>query len=111
MKRIYKTKFDASHKIEGHSKCGQRHNHEYQLKVTLDSSDEWVDFHTIRECVEKALENIGIKDHTENWLGHMTCEKLAQKIRLTVIKEFKISSPDEVFVELYETEHFGVLYP
>ena len=111
MKRIYKTSFDAAHFIKDHPKCGQRHNHQYKLKVTLNSSEEWLDFHVIRERIEKALADIGIVDHTENWLGHKTCEKLAEDIYRAVLKMCHDLKLNNVKVELYETEHFGVEYP
>ena len=111
MKRIYKTKFDASHFIQSHEKCGKRHSHQYELLVSLTSDLQWLDFHTIRERVDQALALIGIVDHTENYLGHMTCEELSHKIYNAILKKTEDFQLKHVKIQLFETEHFGVEYP
>jgi len=112
MKRIYKTKFNATHFIKNHSKCGKPHSHEYSLKVTIEfKTDDWVDFHTIRTRVEQALADVGIIDHTENDLGEMTCERLSQLIREAISNRTQDLGVRKIFLTLYETEHFGVSLP
>lgn len=112
MKRIYKTAFHAIHYIKGHSHCGKRHSHQYRLKVMIEfNHNEWVDFHIIRERVTKALADTGIVDHTENYLGHMDCESLANLIHNNIFMETKDIGVKEIKLELYETDHFGVEFP
>jgi len=111
MKRIYKTEFFASHFIKGHETCGKRHNHHYRLKVIIDSTLPFLDFHIIKEKIEDALKEVGIIDHQENWLKNMTAENLAKLIHDNVKEKLKAFSISSVEVELFETEKYGVIYP
>lgn len=113
MKRIYRTKFVATHYIKDHKRCGQKHSHQYELKVLLEFNDatKWVDFHEIKDKVIQALVDTGIVDHTENFLGHMTCEELADLIHKNIYMGTVNMRVKNIQIELYETEHFGVLFP
>jgi len=114
MNRIYRTKFDAEHHIEGHATCGKTHEHAYSLVVYLGKDDfdmggrdECIDFHDIKELVDSVVNKY---DHTD--MGDMSCVKLAELLH----KEITVMFIDKwgmicSEIELYETENFGVRYP
>ena len=111
MKRIFRTKFNATHYIKGHPRCGQKHSHQYELEVEIESGLVFLDFHEIREKVEKAMVVSGIVDHKENDLGNMTAEKLSKILYDNIREEMKNLAVKNLVIKLYETEHFGVEFP
>lgn len=106
MKRIYKTSFDAAHKIEGHKKCGQLHGHTYHVIIKIEESNpkNWVDFHIIKEKADSTINSF--YDHKN--LGSCTCEQIAKDIHDRLFPKFKLG---DISVTVFETEHFGVEYP
>jgi len=102
MKRIYKTTFHAAHHIKGSEQCGMTHGHSYRLVVKVHGDIfKFVDFHDIKEKVDKVVENYDHKD-----LGNMTCENLSAILHQELSSVFN----EKIELELYETDHFGVFY-
>ena len=99
--RIYKSSFEAGHYIEGHPKCGIQHGHSYHLIVSFQQDlDEWQDFADIKKDVDDYVQ---IKlDH--QFLGNASAEKISQ-----MIANYLASRHYTGWLELFETEKFGVL--
>jgi len=112
-KRIYRCKFPAVHYIKDHPKCGRPHPHMYELKVTAQVLLEWFDFHDLKASVIEALKMCNVIDHDNSILGAKTCEELAMEIRKNLIRVFGINDIPfgTIQIELFETEHFGVIVP
>lgn len=106
MKRIYKTRIEAAHHIEGHKKCGLTHGHTYHLEVTINIQKDWVDFHLIKRNIDSIINQY---DHHD--MGNMTCEKLAVEIYNKIQETFRSQPVSEIKIRLFETEKFGVEFP
>jgi len=88
MWRIYRTSFSASHRIEGHPKCGEYHGHNYHVTVKMQiPSPHWFDFFWLKQIVEEILRPL---DHTTLPDSLSTCEELAEHI-LKRLKEYVIA--------------------
>ena len=86
-------KFESSHNIIGHPKCGQLHGHTYHLTVEVEGSidektDMVMDYHEMSEIVNRLV--INKYDHTHlNMIlpCQPTCERLVFVIFHTLMAE------------------------
>jgi len=123
---VYKTTFDAAHKIPGKTKCNQLHGHTYRLELCVlpgnmthvyvgaaqgnvkvfdcqTPESMIMDFYDLRFAIDRMLEDY---DHTylNNNHTETTVEYIAEAIHTDLKKlDFEIR-----YMELFETDSCGV---
>lgn len=101
IQRVYRTRFETAHYIEGHPKCGQLHGHTYHLIAYINGDTGiWSDFHDIKQTVDEC--SFLKYDHKN--VGNKTAEEIAG-----AIAEHLTEKGYQGKLELFETENFSVI--
>lgn len=99
-------KFESSHAIIGHPKCGQLHGHTYHLTVEVDDfinekTDMVMDYHTLSEIVNRLV--ISKYDH-KHLNVEMTCQPTCERMVFIIFFALQAEIPNLYNVILQEGE-------
>ncbi|MFQ6025313.1 MAG: 6-pyruvoyl tetrahydropterin synthase family protein, partial [Nitrosopumilaceae archaeon] len=108
MQLTYRTQLNYEHRIEDvpvvEDRCKSNHSHDnVEIIVKVETTSEFLDFKTIKDKVEKILEDFRGANITDKF-GIGTAEKLASHLGNKISDALNRS----VQLQIWETEKYGV---
>lgn len=99
-------KFESSHNIIGHPKCGQLHGHTYKLTVEVEGfinekTDMVMDYHELSEIVNRLVINKYDHSHLNTT---MPCQPTCERLVFIIFNALKAEIPLLYAVILQEGE-------
>ena len=102
-----KSGFSAAHHIEGHSKCGETHGHNFVVWLTVSVTDSGKQIELDFDDLKIILDNI-CKNYDHKNIGNKSSEELVREISEKLKDKLKFKEVEKFKVGVYESENFGV---
>jgi len=104
----------CSHRIAWYKgKCSNIHGHNYRIKLYVEGDNKaWLDFVNLSSVAKEVIMKYDHKDITTKF-GIETAEQFAERLYNEIKEKYEEKKIPfkEIYVEVWETSKFGVLYP
>ena len=102
-----KSEFSAAHYIEGHSKCGELHGHNFVVWLTVSVKNTGkqieVDFDDLKRILHETC-----RDYDHKNIGNKSSEELVREISKKLNDTLNFKEIEKFKISVSESENFGV---